>query len=180
VVVAILLHKLPFFDIPTTAAVFGQPVRVKRDQIILWISVSLKGGDTLPSHTSRFPVVLDTGASFNFAIREEQLNRWAGFDLGALPRLGRIRVSGQEVPLLAANVWVHRNRPGERDTFLDVPPYQLELDGGIAVYPRGMPNTPRLPILGLRALRRAKLFLAIDCQKGRVSLRTSWRFWPFV
>jgi hypothetical protein len=174
-----VLHNLPFFDEPTTATVLGSPVHIRRDQIILWVSVERTGRAFLPPNAARFPAILDTGNSFNFAMAEHQLAQWTGLHVESFPRLGRIRVSGQEVPLLAANVWIHRNRPGQRDQFLDRPPFCIELDAGIAVYPHGTPGAPRLPLLGLRALRRASLLLAVDCRKCRVHLRTPRRFWLF-
>jgi hypothetical protein len=58
-----------------------------------------------------------------------------------------------------------------------VRPYQI--DSGIAVYPEGTPAVPRLPLLGLRGLRRADLQLHVDCRKCRVDLHTPRPFWPF-
>ena len=58
-------------------------------------------------------------------------------------------------------------------------PFCLELDQGIMVYPAGSPNAPRLPVLGLRGLKWARLRLAIDCEHLRVGLRTPRRFWFF-
>jgi hypothetical protein len=79
--------------------------------------------------------------------------------------------------LLEADVWIRPNQPGERDRFLDRDPFHLELDWGIAVHPTGMAQAPRLPLLGLRALRRAQLHLTIDGRRQRIRLRTTRRFW---
>jgi hypothetical protein len=78
-----------------------------------------------------------------------------------------------------AGVWLHRNRPGERDEIRDDRPFCLELNQGIVVYSEGSPNVPRLPILGLRGLKWTGLQLAIDGQDRRVGLRSPRRFWPF-
>ena len=58
----------------------------------------------------------------------------------------------------------------------DRAPSRLAIDGGIAVFPGGGPNDPRLPLLGLRALADKGLHLTIDGLRRTVSLRTSGWF----
>jgi hypothetical protein len=62
------------------------------------------------------------------------------------------------------------------------PPFLLELLPGIAVYPakEGQPLYPRLPLLGLRAFRRAGLQIAIDCRRACVTIHTPRRFGLFA
>ena len=76
-------------------------------------------------------------------------------------------------------VWIHRNQAGQRDVFAERPAFCIQLDFGIAVYPEGEPAIPRLPLLGLRGLRRAALQLHVDCRNCRVNLHTAHTFWPF-
>jgi hypothetical protein len=76
-------------------------------------------------------------------------------------------------------LWLYRNWPGTREVAPERLPFLFDFREGIAVYPQGRPWAPRLPVLGLRALRRAGLQLHIDCRRGLVNLRTPWRFWPF-
>ena len=102
---------------------------------------------------------------------------WAGLYPPLLPVLGHVRLSGSPANLLDADVWVYRNKPGHRDILVDAPPVRLELEAGIAVFPRGTPGVARLPLLGLRGLRWARLQLALDCRKLHVHLRTPRRFW---
>jgi hypothetical protein len=102
---------------------------------------------------------------------------WAGLDPRLLTRLGEIRVGDDRLPLLEANVWLHANVPRKREVAADRAPFCLELDAGVAVYSRTMATAPRLPLLGLRALRLAGLRLNIDCQRLTVTIRTSRRFW---
>ncbi len=84
---------------------------------------------------------------------------------------------GQRLPPYAANVWLHRNVPRERDQLLDQPPHCLELPRGIAVYPAGS-DFPRLPLLGLRALVSNRLLLSVAGDRTEVSLRSpDWRNW---
>ena len=174
---ATVLRKLPFFKDPSTVTVRGEQVRVKRDQIIVWTSVSLPG-QTVPAPTwPRFPAILDTGLSHNFALREEHLADWAVLPIQSLRRLEAARLSGVAAHLFDAHLWLYRNRPGRRDDFRNAPAFGLELDEGIAVYPRGTAGAPRLPVLGLRALRQAGLQLHIDCRTCHVDLWTPRWFW---
>jgi hypothetical protein len=144
---------------------------------MVWVSI-LAGGRTEPQ-PPRFPAILDIGHNHNFSIREQHLVQWAGIDPRSLTKLGEIRIGGDRLPLVEADVWLHPNRSGERDTFADRPPSCLELDQGIAVYPQAMTTAPRLPLLGLRALRRANLDLIVRCRARRVTIRTPRRFWIF-
>jgi hypothetical protein len=85
--------------------------------------------------------------------------------------LGTIRHTGRRIPLHAADVWLHRNRPGERDQLLDVPPFRLELPRGIAVS-ASEGRFPRLPLLGLRALLGNQLHLTVSGERDAAWLRT--------
>jgi len=175
----VFLERLPFFDDPTSLSLAGTHVVIKPYQIVAWVSLGASKQVALDPRALRFPAVIDTGLSHNFAIREEQLVQWAGLYPQMLATLGNAKVNGLPVDLLDADVWVYRNRPSERDVLLDVPPPRLHLESGIAVYPRGAPGVPRLPMLGLRGLRRARLHLTVDCENRLVWLRTPRRFWPF-
>jgi hypothetical protein len=174
-----VVYQLPFFDQTTTLTVAGETVPIKRDQIIVWVSLGEAALPFLHPNALRIPAILDTGLAHNFAIREEHLLEWAGLHPQSLPVLGHLRLSGLPANLLGGHVWVYRNQPRERDLLLAVPPFRLELDAGLAVYPRGTANAPRLPILGLRALRRARLHLTVDADRCLVYLRTPRRFWFF-
>ena len=175
-----IIGNLPFFEKHTTVTVAGGAVRIKPYQIIIWVSIGEMGTRVLPPNTPRFPAILDLGHSHNFSITEEHLEKWAGIDPEGLESLGTIRVSEQRLHLLNANVWLHLNRFGQRDEFSGQPPLSLEMDSGIAAYPKDTTTAPRLPLLGLRGLRRADLQLHVDCQKCRVSIRTPRRFWWFT
>ena len=84
--------------------------------------------------------------------------------------LGEIPQRGQKLPLHAAALWLHSNRPGTREEQPDAPPCHLTLTESIALYPDA--TGPRLPLLGLRALTQNHLHLTIDGQQRMVSLRT--------
>jgi hypothetical protein len=154
------------------ALVVGETLVIRAFQPILWVSVSLNAEAELSPEAVRFPAVLDTGSNHNFSIREEHLTRWAGYQPLSLPRIGQIAVGADKIPLLPLNVWVHRNKPGERDAFAPSRPFRVELVEGVAVYPRGVPNPARLPTLGLRALVRNGLDLRIDGTNRLISLRS--------
>lgn len=108
------------------------PVLVRPYQIVLPVRL-IVAGITSPC----FPSILDTGHSHNFSIRAEQLHDWCGVS----PRVvGHIKVNGQLVPLIAAEI--------------DLDGSLLSCSEGIAVYPDRHPAAPRLPLLGLRSLVR--------------------------
>jgi len=150
-----VLRQLPFFREPTQVRIPGGPVSVKAYQIIVWISVTESTQSELAPTTPRLPAILDTGHTHNFSIREDQLMQWARVNPRLLPPLRRIRVSGQQVTLFEANIWLHPNRYGMRDEFAQGFPHSLELSGGIAVFPDTTPIAPRLPLVGVRSLVRA-------------------------
>jgi hypothetical protein len=161
-----ILRQLPFRDVPTSVVVAADPVPLRAYQIPVWVSLVPEGG--VVKGTPRFPAVLDTGHSHNFSIQESLLLRWAGLRLEALRRLGDVTVNRQEVPLMAVDLWVHRNKPGTAE--LLPKPFKLEVLEGIAVYPNDAPNAPRLPLLGLRGLVRNRLRLTLDGRRLSVSL----------
>ncbi|HKI38288.1 MAG TPA: hypothetical protein VKA46_40945 [Gemmataceae bacterium] len=73
---------------------------------------------------------------------------------------------------------MHTNLPSHWDRLADRPPHRIDVPEGILVYPAGS-NFPRLPLVGLRAIVRNKLDLAVKGKSGMVSLsRPSW-WWPF-
>jgi hypothetical protein len=173
-----IIRNTPFFDGWTDLTVRGQVVRIKPYQIIVWVSISQIGRRELDPITPRFPAVLDTGFNHSFVIHRQQLAQWAGLQPQQFHVLGPITVYGEESPLLAGNVWLHPNEPGKRDAFSGQPPFCVQLDNGLAVA-SNRSNAPRLPLLGLRALRWANLHSSIDGKNCHASIRTARRFWIF-
>jgi hypothetical protein len=165
-----ILDRLPYSSDPTVVSAPGGRVRVKPYQIVVAVSVSLQTLREWDRRMPRFPAILDTGNNHNLSISRGHLLRWAGLQPEALPIIGAARERQQRIPLHAASVWLHRNRPGER-TLRDQEPHPLKLEEGIAIYPDDI--GPRLPVLGLRALTRNQLHVAIDPERMRVSLRTA-------
>lgn len=171
--VSTILRNLPYFDRPSTVVVRGHEEQIKPAQIIMWVSISAVGLRQFDPALPRFPVILDTGLSHNFAIKEEHLSRWAGFDRRYLRKLRDLTIGGHVVPLYEAEVWLHSNLSGRRDESANRAPFPLQLESGIAVYPNQVQTAPRLPLLGLRGLQWSRLRLSIDCGQRRVSLRTA-------
>jgi hypothetical protein len=170
-----ILRRLPFKEVADELAVGLERIRIKPYQIIVWVSVTTRSVLELPGHAPRIPAILDTGHSDNFSIRREHLSRWAQLDEAALPQLRRIRDRGRLVPVHAANLWIHRNVPGKRDEYSRHTPWLLPLKQGIAVYPDEA-QFPRLPLLGMRALVRNKLYFTMDPERCVVNVRTrDWR-----
>jgi hypothetical protein len=96
-----------------------------------------------------------------------------------LTKLGEIRVGNDRLPLFELDLWLYRNIPGITDLTAGRAPVCVELDAGVAVYPRSMNTAPRLPLLGLRAMRLAGFRIAIDCDALRLTIRTATRFRVF-
>jgi hypothetical protein len=158
------------------AFVQGERVRVIAYEVLVWISVTPKQLEKWIPGTPCFPAILDTAHTHNFSIQQRQMVNWARLQPHQLRSLGHIRLQGQQFLLHAANVWIHRNQPGERDRLLDRPPHLLELPRGIAVHPEGAAS-PRLPLLGLRALLGNRLHLTIDGARRQAHLRTASPWW---
>src|SRR5256885_1777626 len=113
----VILNELPYYDALTYVNVNHQVVQVLPHQIIVWVSLSLRDVIALDGTAPRFPVVLDTGSNFGFAISEKHLDQWSGLTREALEQLGTISINRFVVPRLAAAVWLHPNMKGERDVF---------------------------------------------------------------
>jgi hypothetical protein len=168
-----ILRRLPFFENPSFVSVRGERVRIKGHQIIAWTSLTSSPSHAPGPEVPRFPMILDTGNTQSFSIRESQLRGWVGIEPRFLRRLGTTRHGGRVLPLHVAGLWVHRNRPAERDGFAEQPPYLIQCANGIVVYPDQAPGAPRLPLLGLRALEENGLHLKVNAKHFRVSLRSS-------
>jgi hypothetical protein len=172
-----ILHRLPVLTRDDLTFMGQEQVRVRGYEIVVWVSLQPERSLDYDPRARRFPAILDTAHTHNFSIREEHLVRWAGLRREDLRSLGNLRHLGRRLPLHAADVWLHRNVPGQRDRLLDVPPYRLDLPRGIAVYPADS-DFPRLPLLGLRALVTNNLLLSVDGDRSEVNLRSpDWRTW---
>ncbi len=173
----IILHDLPYLDRPETVTIQGEQVRLRPFQIIVWVSVHMKGVADLEPNAPRFPAILDTGNNFTFTITERQLVRWAGIRPGLLRLLGPVVLNDIEMERRAANVWIHSNRRGQRHALKPSASYRLELDRGLAIYPDDARRPgPRLPLLGVRALDDNSLDLRINARRRSVTLKAGR--WP--
>ncbi len=130
------------------------------------------------------PVVIDSLPFFErpttVQVRGKTIAVMRGIHAGYLRKLASTQLRGERIPRLAGDVWLHRNERGHRDRFTLTKPFRLFTSEGIAVLPEssGHPD-PRLPLLGLRALRWNRLQLTIDCDRCRVTIRKPRRFWLF-
>ncbi len=168
-----ILDRVPYWTEPAPPVVVrGQPMPVRRYQVIVWVSVSVPDLAEWDSRTPAFPAILDTGNTFTLAVFRSQLIQWAGIQPQLLRLLGNIRERGNSYPCHKADLWLHPNVPGRMERRSDRPPLRLPLRKGIAVYPDAAPRPPHLPLLGLQALTENNLHLMIDGQRRLVSLRT--------
>jgi hypothetical protein len=173
-----ILRNLPFSERPTQARFNERSIPIKADQIMVWVGLTEGEQTEFDPRRPCFPAILDTGLSHSFSVRAEHLIRWAGLDPRWLERAGKVQISEEDVPLYRADVWLHPNARGKRDRAVGIEPFRFGLKS-IAVYPQTMSHAPRLPLLGLRALRLAGLHLTIDGCRCAVTLRTARRFWFF-
>jgi hypothetical protein len=174
-----IFRDLPFFDHFTTVDARGQTHRVFPLEIVVWVSIGPAEIDEISDRVPRIPAVLDPAFTDTFLIHPRHLREFAGLQPEHLPKLNSsLRTHDQTIPLHAANLWLHRNIRGERDSFARRSPFLLELYRGIGI-PTGTEVYPRLPLLGARALRTAKLQVAIDYARLRLTVRKRRRFWLF-
>jgi len=174
-----IFDRLPFDDAITTLEVQGQTFRILPLQIVVWVSLSVRGLRTFDRHMPRFPAVFDPGYTDDFLIHPQHLRRLAGIQLAHLPQPQYyLRSHGRVIPLHAANLWLHLNRANQRELFSTREPYLVELDRGIGV-PSDLEIYPRLPLLGARTMGRAGLRVHIDYAACSLSVRTRRKFWLF-
>jgi hypothetical protein len=173
-----ILERLPAF--PATKAVrFGQrSVRIHRDELLVWVGIGLRGEQRPERITPPFPALLDTANNYEFYLHEHHLTHWAGIRPALLPVLGTRHINQETVPCHEADVWVYPNQPATADVWTGKPPFRLTIPDGIAVAPPRLdqPVDPRLPLLGLPALRKNVLDYWFDSQAAQCYLRTAdWR-----
>jgi hypothetical protein len=173
-----ILDRLPPLA-RTEAVPFGQRfVTAYRDELLVWVSLGLRGEEKVEPLSPPFPALLDTGNNCAFYLHEHHLVHWADLRPALLAVLGRKYINQQEVPFREADVWIYPNQPGTHLRWLGKPPVRLEMDEGVAVAIQrpGQPVEPRLPLLGLPALRTNGLDLWFDSAAGYCYLRTAdWR-----
>jgi hypothetical protein len=132
--------KLRISDKPSTAPSPTGPVLVRPFQIVVPIRVVL--GQQL---SEEFPAIPDIGHTHNLAMSAEHLRNWVRLKL---KQIGTLKINKQEVSIFGA----HLQFEGK----------QLLCPEGIAVYPDGHPNAPRLPVMGLRVIARNNVRLLIE------------------
>lgn len=132
--------KLKISDQPTWVASPTGPVLVRPFQVVLSVALFVDGKTSVA-----FPAILDTGNSHNFCLTAAQLRDWVGLPLKIT---GAAKINGVLVPI------------GRAD--LSVEGRVWQCPDGIVVYPDGHPASPRLPLLGLRALVRNNVRLLFE------------------
>jgi hypothetical protein len=172
-----ILDRLPISDERTAVRFGDRHVTVLPDQIQVWVSIHLAGVSQPEANLPRIPALIDTGNNFECSLQHRHVRDWAGIDPGSLRLLGTIGIDGKPVDRREAVVWLYRNLPGTRDMALDMPPFRLRMERGIAVFGReAEPPGPRLPLLGLPALTNNDLDGWLDPERRTVTVQTrTWR-----
>ena len=172
-----LLDRSPLPPRPSEVVVLGERVRLRANQIIVWITLTRPRLKEPNPAALPFPAIPDTGHTHTFSIQHRHLAEWAGIGPDGLPPVGHVRERGHRIQLRLANIWVHPNVPRSRDRLADRPPHPVGADRGIAIHPAGV-EFPRLPILGLRAVADNDLVLLVNGHHKETTLRTAFRWWP--
>jgi hypothetical protein len=194
---ATILHRLA---IPSSARRItlpsGAETVVQPNQIIAWVCLSPPGLTRPPPGAWRFPAVLDTGCGYPFVLHEMHWRNWVGPITQYLGELPTGRVYGHPALRRRASLWIYPNRP---DDFAEIlpgrDPARLEIEDRIGVTISNVleeaPTTaadvgrrqqptlarPRLPLIGLPALKLNNLILTVDAGRGHVRLRRARRLW---
>jgi hypothetical protein len=142
----------------------GRAVRLLRGQPVVWLSISPRNVILLPSVWPRFPAVVDTGFNGTVLLGDQQLREWAGVNprqLAVMTGGGAVwRIDGLRVPALQATVWLHPNRPGQRE-LSEGEPLALYPSFGILVTPPAATQR-RLPLIGTELLQSCGLRVTFD------------------
>jgi hypothetical protein len=175
-----LIDRVPVPERPSEVVVRGEPVRLRADQIVVWLAITRKLGEPPRPTAFPFPAILDTGHTHSLSLQERHLTDWAGVRPNDLRPFGAVRDRdrGHRLELRVATIWLYLNQKRSRERLADRPPFPLGGTQGIAVYPGGV-EFPRLPILGLRAIAENRLVLTVDGGAREATLRTARRWWPW-
>jgi hypothetical protein len=175
-----LLRDSPFFNYstplvyPNGAPVldpFGAPLLALRNQLILWARLLIPGQNVTHQGTA-FPILVDSGFSDTFLIREEQFLFWTGLPRNSLtPALmGKsqfelVLTSTTRFRKWQASLVIQPNMPGQRDTpDSSAIPIHLPFASGFAIWTSNVPydRRTRLPLLGMQGLHEFGAILEID------------------
>jgi hypothetical protein len=170
-----ILNRLPIPASDGLVFVGAEQVRLRADQIVVWVGLDVRDTLTANLQLPRFPALLDTGMNHYFALQERHLTEWAGVAFAQLDVVGRVRERGQVLWLRAASLFAFANIPGTSELSQQIP-VRLAMPRGIVVYPNA--GFPRLPILGLRTILHNRLRLTISGDNRSATLRTRPLFWP--
>jgi hypothetical protein len=173
-----ILDRLPPFPATRSVAFGERHVRIHRDELLVWVGVGLRGEDQPEQVCPPFPALLDTANNCEFYLHEHHLVHWAGFRPALLAVLGSKYINQTQTPCHEADVWIYPNQPGTTEVWKGKPPFRLRLPNGIAVaaHQPDKPITPRLPLLGLPALRKNDLDFWFDGEAAYCYLCTAgWR-----
>lgn len=143
---------------------WGETIRLKPHQILLWVSLTHRGLERLPPATPRLPVLLDTGHNHNFSLHEKHLMHsglespwpWSSVPLRVRDASGIER----EVPRLLVDVWLHPDPPYPSGGAY---PLRLGFRGAACYTAATAVSGPHLPLLGLAALCTGSLTVALQC-----------------
>jgi hypothetical protein len=143
---------------------------VYRNQIVIWISIlKIKQQYNALRRPPYFPVLLDTGFNHNIHISKQHFNKWTKDTYLLYPEEGVATLAGVDIPLRKANILIYRNIPGLVYPDLHSEPIFLELNAGIIINENDS-IIPRIPLIGMRALKTAGFDIRMDCAVGLATI----------
>jgi hypothetical protein len=92
-----ILDRVPIPRADSRFPVGAEIVRLKQDQIIVWVSLTVESSVLWSPEAPRFPAIVDTGHTHNFAIQHQHVSRWAGIQPERLRPIGHLRHAGKRI-----------------------------------------------------------------------------------
>jgi hypothetical protein len=173
-----ILDRLPLLPQTRTFHFGDRHGPLLRNEIVVWLSIGLRGERDPQRLSPPFPGLIDSGNNSEFYLHEHHLVHWAGIRPDLLALLASRRVNKREVTSHEADVWIYPNLPRTQDRWPGKTPLRLELEEGIAVGPPVADQSifPRVPLLGLSALRNNRLDFWFESKTAECHVWTAdWR-----
>src|SRR6266478_1488355 len=117
---AAIIRGMPLAD-GSDLTLDGRSYRPRHRRPVVSVSIAEKGATDHDPRLAILPAVVDTGFNGGFAIRLEQLVKWAGYDARSLQTLRFMNSARGLIEHVEANIWLHRNVPGNRETLRENP-----------------------------------------------------------
>lgn len=183
---AIILRRFPLFEQPKKVFFQERELTIKTNQLRVWVSLSESQDDP---GKNLLPALIDTGCGFTFVMTAEQMHSWC--HLHPVYEATPVRLNGinhSRAPFV--RLWLYpSSADSASEASLERPILLKTRDLGVAVNTQATPDLgsgnrllrhpfPRVPLLGMLALKQNRLRLFVDAWRSRFSLYQG-RIWPW-